>query len=312
MKIGNVDYVELFKDVCLWCYIEGKIDAIYVDTNTQQEKFKMFYKMIDEKSLYINSSNFKDVLLCYIKENNLFKVNNSAYKNKRVNKNNMRDLNSIRGNIVPHRQTIAVKRIDRKQNLVQGLKTLYNNECQICRNRVEIGLNEHYSEVHHVKPLGNHHGGPDIIQNMIVLCPNCHVLFDRGAIGINILNMTVMHCNTNNLLNGKSITLRHKINHEFLQYHNENIYLKQDTAKEITNLSMIETVTCTSDKVVNYGDEVSIMIQDTKEVVEIKLETYYNRTLMTEIQKKLIGHKINDKVDYLENGYYIVGINRWI
>ena len=41
-----------------------------------------------------------------------------------------------------------------------------------------------YAEGAHIKPLGKPHNGPDEVENILCLCPNHHVLFDRGAIGV--------------------------------------------------------------------------------------------------------------------------------
>ncbi|MFG2148833.1 HNH endonuclease [Streptomyces sp. NPDC048696] len=36
-----------------------------------------------------------------------------------------------------------------------------------------------YSEAAHIQAREDH--GPDIVENLLCLCPNCHVLFDAGA-----------------------------------------------------------------------------------------------------------------------------------
>lgn len=40
------------------------------------------------------------------------------------------------------------------------------------------------SEGAHVRPLGIPHNGPDTLDNILCLCPNCHVLFDGHALTI--------------------------------------------------------------------------------------------------------------------------------
>ena len=40
-----------------------------------------------------------------------------------------------------------------------------------------------YAEVHHIMPR-NKHNGPDVRENMLVLCPNHHVEFDFGVLCI--------------------------------------------------------------------------------------------------------------------------------
>lgn len=38
-----------------------------------------------------------------------------------------------------------------------------------------------YAEAAHIRALGSPHNGPDVIENVLCLCPNHHVLFDNGA-----------------------------------------------------------------------------------------------------------------------------------
>lgn len=59
---------------------------------------------------------------------------------------------------------------------------------------MEVDINQFATEVHHIQPLGKHNG-PDIKENMIVLCPNDHIMFDRGAITLDLDNMRVIHKN---------------------------------------------------------------------------------------------------------------------
>jgi len=115
------------------------------------------------------------------------------------------NLSEIRGN---KEKAIRIKReievILRNQYLVDQLKNLYNNTCQICRKKISIGYNSFYSEVHHIFPLGKPHNGPDEIENMICVCPNCHILLDYNAL---LLDLT-------------KIELKHTILEEYILYHN--------------------------------------------------------------------------------------------
>jgi len=83
-------------------------------------------------------------------------------------------------------EVIRLKRefdiILRDRQLVGRLKKLYKNTCQICQSRIKIGNKEFYSEVHHIVPLGRPHNGLDKIENMLCVCPNCHVRLDFGAL----------------------------------------------------------------------------------------------------------------------------------
>lgn len=128
------------------------------------------------------------------------------------------------GEINPSKKTINITTVERKQNVVQLLKNIYENTCQICDVKVEIGINDYMSEVHHIKPLGKKHNGPDIMENMIVVCPNHHTMLDRGAIALNLTNKLIKHVNPANQINGKRLLLRHVIAQKYVDYHNEYIY----------------------------------------------------------------------------------------
>ncbi len=64
-------------------------------------------------------------------------------------------------------------------------------------------------EAHHLKPLGTPQIGPDIESNIIVVCPNYHVLLDYGSIEINQKSF-------------KSI--KYNINNEMIYYHSKYIF----------------------------------------------------------------------------------------
>ena len=97
--------------------------------------------------------------------------------------------------------------LKRNKNLVLNLKRLYNNTCQLCGTKLKIAENIFYSEVHHVKSLGAPHNGPDTVTNMIVVCPNCHVLLDFSAIEI-----------FKDKINVKE---PHKVDDSYIDYHNK-------------------------------------------------------------------------------------------
>lgn len=100
----------------------------------------------------------------------------------------------------------------RKRNLVEKIKKLYNNTCQLCETQVIIGENKYYSEVHHIIPLGNPHNGIDAIENMICVCPNCHIELDFKAIPLNENMLKLTH---------------HKISSKDIEYHNSLYALKK-------------------------------------------------------------------------------------
>ena len=110
--------------------------------------------------------------------------------------------------IIPERAPTTVHRIIRDPNIVSELKRLYSFRCQLCETRIELPSG-YYCEAHHLKPLGTPHDGPDVKDNIIIVCPNHHVMFDYGAIYI---NKDLLRLNN------------HVISDEYIDYHNNEIY----------------------------------------------------------------------------------------
>ncbi len=80
----------------------------------------------------------------------------------------------------PGRVLAVVSRIIRDTPLTIRLKHAYDYRCQVCNETIELALGCRYAEVHHIRPLGGDHNGMDVHENMLVLCPNHHVIFDLG------------------------------------------------------------------------------------------------------------------------------------
>lgn len=131
---------------------------------------------------------------------------------------------SVSGNLTPERKQINSVITQRNQTVVQYIKTMYNHTCQICGEQIQVGLEEYMSEAHHIKPLGSKHSGADVLGNLIVVCPNHHVMFDRGAITIDLEKRIVQHVNENHPINNQSILMKHKIEQQYIDYHNIHIY----------------------------------------------------------------------------------------
>jgi hypothetical protein len=84
-------------------------------------------------------------------------------------------------NELPLRIRTEISRVVRDTKAARELKRLYKGQCQLCGNRLEISSGEFYLEAHHLKPLGKEHSGPDVKENLLCVCPNCHVLLDFTA-----------------------------------------------------------------------------------------------------------------------------------
>lgn len=101
-------------------------------------------------------------------------------------------------------------RILRDTALARQIKVLHGFRCQVCKSDpLQIGRDRYYAEIHHIKPLGLPHNGLDVKENILCVCPNCHVLLDYGAIK---LDLNKLH----------SIP-SHKIGKKYIQYHNSEI-----------------------------------------------------------------------------------------
>lgn len=87
------------------------------------------------------------------------------------------------GNPAPTTTRQTVTRVIRDTQVSRHVKATHGNRCQVC-GIILAAPSGGYSEAAHVRPLGAPHFGPDTVDNVICLCPNDHVLFDKGAIWI--------------------------------------------------------------------------------------------------------------------------------
>ena len=117
----------------------------------------------------------------------------------------------------PGRSTVYVTRVIRNSAVGNYIKALYDYTCQISGYRLETP-NGAYAETCHIRPVGKPHNGPDIIENVLCLSPNLHVLFDLGAITLGD-NLEVIGTEARLHVDSK-----HKLSLECIRYHREHIY----------------------------------------------------------------------------------------
>ncbi len=110
----------------------------------------------------------------------------------------------------PERVETTVSRIVRDTQLANRVKAIHNHECQICGHKIILNDGARYAEGHHIQPLGEPHKGPDSMENILCLCPNCHVVCDFGVIQLCMEKLT-QHPG-------------HIIRARFIDYHNKKIY----------------------------------------------------------------------------------------
>jgi 5-methylcytosine-specific restriction enzyme A len=72
----------------------------------------------------------------------------------------------------------------RNQTYVLEVKERFENTCAVCRTRIVVSKSKLYSEVHHIIPLNEN--GLDRLDNMICVCPTCHVKLDLKILKINL------------------------------------------------------------------------------------------------------------------------------
>jgi putative restriction endonuclease len=94
------------------------------------------------------------------------------------------DLDKKYGSENPKRATQTVQRVIRDSKLGRQLKKLYDYKCQVCDLQIETDAG-FYAEAAHIKPVGSPHDGPDLIENLLCLCPNHHLMFDKGVFFVN-------------------------------------------------------------------------------------------------------------------------------
>ncbi len=105
-------------------------------------------------------------------------------------------------------------RVSRDTALVNEIKKIVDYQCQLCELKLPLSEGKWYIEGHHIKPLGKPYNGPDIKENILIVCPNCHVKCDYKLIE---LGMDMIKNN------------RQNIQQEYLEFHNEEYRIKVET-----------------------------------------------------------------------------------
>ena len=123
------------------------------------------------------------------------------------------------GNTETTRVQTTTLRIVRDTTLSRQIKELYDYTCQICQTQIAAqGIK--YAEGAHIKPLGKPHNGNDTPNNLICLCPNHHVMLDKGVFAIGE-DMSLIG------LEGElNVHKEHILDKQNLEYHHEHIYRK--------------------------------------------------------------------------------------
>jgi len=109
----------------------------------------------------------------------------------------------------------SVLRVVRDTKKAKKIKELYDFKCQVCLLAIKTKRG-FYAEAAHIKPLGKPHNGDDNFNNLLCLCPNHHVMFDKGTFAID------SNFNLLGLEDGKiALNNEHKIDLDNIEYHRE-------------------------------------------------------------------------------------------
>lgn len=110
----------------------------------------------------------------------------------------------------------VVLRVVRDTAIAHEIKKLYDFKCQICQFQLPTRSGG-YAEGAHIRPLGKPHSGHDSSDNLLCLCPNHHVMLDKGSFTIkDDLELT-------GAISGKLfVKPSHKLNKDNLKYHRES------------------------------------------------------------------------------------------
>jgi putative restriction endonuclease len=84
---------------------------------------------------------------------------------------------------VARRCDVIISRVIRDTAVTRSVKRLYDYRCQVCGVQLDTPPGP-YAEAAHIRPLGRPHDGPDALENVLCLCPNHHVLFDRWQLSL--------------------------------------------------------------------------------------------------------------------------------
>ncbi len=122
----------------------------------------------------------------------------------------------------PDRIKSYTTRIVRDTLAAEAVKDANQHVCQTCSTRIERPGGA-YAQGAYIRPLGRPHNGPDTADNILCLCPNCHVLFDGWAFAIEDDGTLI------GALNGCLIEVEtHTINRQYLAYH-RHLYREANT-----------------------------------------------------------------------------------
>ncbi|WP_406112684.1 YDG/SRA domain-containing protein [Kitasatospora purpeofusca] len=116
------------------------------------------------------------------------------------------------------RRSVTVQRVVRKSAVTQLVKQLHKGTCQMCSQVLMVPGDSYYSEGAHIQAVGYPYNSPDVPENVLCLCPNCHVLFDYGARYLTD-DLRIIDGITHHEIGKLRTHHKHKIEPRFVQHH---------------------------------------------------------------------------------------------
>jgi putative restriction endonuclease len=112
----------------------------------------------------------------------------------------------------------TVLRRIRDTAMTARIKSAYGYACQVCGERLTLPGGAAYAEGAHIRPLGMPHDGEDVESNVLCLCPNDHLLLDRGAIYLTD-DLDVVDAMTERVRGKIRLAHGHRLDLECVRYH---------------------------------------------------------------------------------------------
>lgn len=131
--------------------------------------------------------------------------------------NKVQTLSTPAGQQLPGRKARSTVSIQRSVEVARWVKQTYDDTCQVCGIKLQTPQSA-TSDAAHIRGLGSPHDGPDVIENILCLCPNHHRTFDAGAWSITD-DFKIINLLSGQIEEALTIHDTHKINVEFVSYH---------------------------------------------------------------------------------------------
>tara|TARA_B100000242_G_scaffold96188_1_gene65845 strand:- start:32 stop:907 length:876 start_codon:yes stop_codon:yes gene_type:complete len=118
------------------------------------------------------------------------------------------------------RAEVTYEKIKRIRENTKKIKIMYDYKCQVCEKKLDVPSGNPISIGAHIKAVGRPSNGPDVVENMLCLCPNHHAQFDRYSFYVDPNNYEIKGLD---LYKSKKLNVhkKHLIDKQFLQYHFE-------------------------------------------------------------------------------------------